>query len=126
MTTTSDKVLFWLPRLLSIAFIVFLSLFSLDVFGEHRGFWGTLVALTMHLIPVFVLVVALVLAWRWEWVGALLFAAAGTAYVVMLAGRPNPPLPMKLLWGLTIAGPAFVVAALFLLGWLGRGRPQGA
>ncbi len=126
MPTASDRVLFWLPRVLSIVFIAFLSLFSLDVFDGQYGFWGTLLALTMHLMPVFVLIVVLVLAWRWEWIGALMFAAAGAAYGLMIAGRPNPPLPMKLVWSLTIAGPAFVVAALFLVGWLRRGRVQGA
>ena len=122
MTTTGDKVLFWLPRLLSIAFLAFLSLFALDVFDGQHGFWETLLGLTMHLIPVFALAVVLALAWRWEWIGALLFAAAGAAYVLMLVGRPNPPLMMKLVWSLTIAGPAFVVAALFLAAWLRRGR----
>jgi spore maturation protein SpmB len=126
MPTASDRILFWLPRALSIAFIAFLSLFSFDVFDGQHGFWETLLALTIHLIPVFVLIIVLVLAWRWEWIGALLFAAAGAAYVLMLIGRPNPPLPMKMVWALTIAGPAFVVAALFLAGWLRRGHVRVA
>jgi len=46
MATTADRTVYWLPRLLSIAFILFLSLFSLDVFGEGYGFWNTLLALT--------------------------------------------------------------------------------
>jgi hypothetical protein len=126
MPTTSDRIVFWLPRALSIAFIAFLSLFSLDVFDGQHGFWETLLGLTIHLIPVFALIVVLVLAWRWEWIGALLFAAAGAAYVLQLVGRPNPPLPMKLVWGLAIAGPAFVVAGLFLVGWLKRGHVRAA
>ena len=120
--TTTDRLLFWLPRVLAMAFIAFLGLFALDVFNENRGFWQTLLALLIHLVPVFVLIVVLAVAWRWEWVGALLFGAAGIAYIVMLVGRPQPPLPIKLAWMATIAGPAFVVAALFLLGWFRR-RP---
>ncbi|MGD0500332.1 MAG: hypothetical protein ABSC23_18070 [Bryobacteraceae bacterium] len=121
MTSFSRRTLFWAPRALSIAFIGFLSLFALDVFGEGYGFWKTLLALAMHLIPSFVLIAALIVAWRWEWVGAALYAAAATFYVVTLWPRPNPPPAIKLGWCLTIAGPAFLIAALFLAGWLKRG-----
>lgn len=121
---TIDRVLFWLPRLLAMAFIAFLSLFALDVFQENQGVWRTLLGLLIHLVPVFVLIAVLVVAWRWEWVGALLFGAAGVAYLMMIAGSPRPPLPTKMIWIAAISGPAFLVAALFLVGWLRRGtRP---
>ena len=73
MTQISRRALFWTPRGLSIVFIAFLSLFSMDVFSEHLGFWQTALALAMHLIPSFVLIAALILAWRWEWIGAALY-----------------------------------------------------
>lgn len=122
MTQLSKRALFWTPRALSIVFIAFLSLFALDVFGEHLGLWRTVLALTMHLIPSFVLVAALVLAWRWEWIGAALYAGAGLLYVgwVVSLSRPVPP-AVRLIWVLTIAGPAFVIAGLFLANWLKRG-----
>jgi len=123
MSASSKAALFWTPRILSIAFIGFLSLFALDVFGAGQGFWRTAQALFMHLIPVFVLVAALALAWRWEWVGAALYSAAGLLYVYMVLtmSRPIPP-ATRLLWIATISGPAFVIAALFLAGWLTRSR----
>ena len=119
MSRISAKLLFWAPRVLSIAFILFLSLFSLDVFDGRLGFWQTVLALTMHLIPVFVLIAALIAAWKWEWIGALLYAAAGLLYVVWVAtgSRPVPP-EVRLSWILTIAGPAFIIAGLFLANWL--------
>ena len=122
MTQLSKRALFWTPRALSIVFIAFLSLFALDVFGEHLGLWRTVLALTMHLVPSLVLIAALVLAWRWEWIGAALYAAAGSLYVwwVVSMSRPVPP-AMRLMWILTIAGPAFVIAGLFLANWLKRG-----
>ena len=121
MSKFSKRALFWTPRALSIAFAAFLSLFAMDVFDEYFGFWQTTLALTMHLIPVFVLIVVLVLAWRWEWIGAALYAAAGLLYVAWVVSRPIPP-AMRLIWILTIAGPAFVIAALFLANWLKRGE----
>jgi hypothetical protein len=122
MNQLSKRALFWTPRALSILFIAFLSLFALDVFDGHSGFWQTVLALTMHLIPSFVLIAALVLAWRWEWIGAALYGAAGMLYVwwVVSTSRPVPP-AMRLIWVLTIAGPAFVIAGLFLANWLKRG-----
>ena len=92
MTQLSKRALFWTPRALSILFIAFLSLFALDVFDGHLGFWQTALALTMHLIPSFVLIAALVLAWRWEWIGAALYGAAGLLYVwwVVAMSRPVP------------------------------------
>ena len=122
MTQLSKRALFWTPRALSILFIAFLSLFALDVFDGHLGFWQTALALTMHLIPSFVLIAALVLAWRWEWIGAALYGAAGLLYVwwVVSMSRPVPP-AIRLIWILMIAGPAFAIAGLFLANWLKRG-----
>jgi len=113
MTHGSKLALFWAPRALSILFIAFLSMFALDVFGENLGLWKTLVALTMHLLPSFVLIGALIAAWRWEWVGAAIYGGAGTLYVVTLLPHRLPPLPVKLVWMATVALPAFVIAALF-------------
>ncbi len=118
MTKLSMCALYWAPRALSIVFIAFLSLFALDVFGGPYGFWQTLLALFMHLIPSFVLILSLVLAWRWEWIGAVLYAAAGVLYVTWVVLRPALPPAVKLLWCSTIAGPALVIAALFLLNWV--------
>jgi APA family basic amino acid/polyamine antiporter len=63
MTEVSKKLLYWTPRGLCLAFALFLSLFAMDVFGEGLGFWRTLFALFMHLIPVFVVLLILALAW---------------------------------------------------------------
>ena len=120
MSNSSRRALYWAPRALSILYILFLSMFALDVFGEGRGFWQTLVALAMHLIPSFVLIVALVLAWRWEWIGTAFYAGAAALYLVWLLLRPSPPPAMKLLWFATIAGPALLAAALFFANWLKR------
>jgi hypothetical protein len=119
LTQLSGRVLFWTPRALSIAFIAFISLFALDVFSEGRGFWQTALALAMHLRPTAVLLIILVFAWRWEWIGAVLYTAAATFYVWMVLPRPLP-VAIKLNWILVIAGPAVVIAALFLAGWLKR------
>ena len=104
------RILFWTPRILSILYAVFISMFALDVFGEGYGTWRTIVALLMHLIPTAFIIVVLIISWRWEWVGALLFAAAGLYYAFTTLKHPD--------WILVIAGPLFVIAILYLLNWL--------
>jgi len=121
MTQLSRRALYWAPRALSIAFIAFLGLFALDVFGAGYGFWKTLLALTMHLIPNFVLIAVLVLAWRWEWTGAALFSAAGVLHAILMWQRPHPP-AMKLAQILPMETIVFVLAALWLANWIKRGE----
>ena len=118
MSTTSRRLLFWAPRILTIIFIAFISMFALDVFDEHLGFWQTALALLMHLLPSIVLIVALVLAWRREWVGSMLYAGAGLLHAIWAATVPRPwPVSTRLISMLIITGPAFVIAILFLFNW---------
>lgn len=104
---------YWAPRILAIAFGLFVSLFALDAFDGQASVWEKLGRFAVHLVPVGVYAIVLVLSWRWEWIGAVLFAALGALYVATI-GRHNMD------WSLIIAGPLFVLAALFLLGWVRR------
>src|SRR5271166_3936074 len=122
MSPASKRFLYWAPRILAIAFILFISIFALDVFSDNLGFWQTVQALAIHLIPSFVLLVVLVLAWRWEWIGATAFAAAGMLYIASLVPRSSIPVATRLEWVVLIAVPAFVLAALFLIDWRKHGE----
>jgi hypothetical protein len=111
LSPAARRWLFWTPRILTILFAGFISLFAMDVFGEHYRLPQLLVALGMHLIPTALILVALAVAWRWEWVGALLFFALGVLYIVTMHARAQWD------WYLFIAGPLFLLALLYLLGW---------
>jgi hypothetical protein len=114
MKTPLKRLLFWTPRVLCLLFAAFLSLFAADVFGEVHGFWRTLGALLIHLIPTWMVLIALALAWRREWIGGILYSALGTLYLVLFWGRFH--------WSayVCISGPLFLVAGLFLLNWFYR------
>lgn len=77
MSRVTAGLLYWSPRILSIAFAIFLSLFALDVFNEIHGFWQTVLAFLIHLIPAMIFVAALIVAWRWEWIGDRLRRSRG-------------------------------------------------
>jgi hypothetical protein len=120
----SRRVLYWTPRGLCVACALFLGIFSLDVFGEGNGFWKTLLALAIHNIPSLFLLAVLVVAWRREWIGAVLFAAFAAFYTVWALQRPVPG-AVKRNWILIIAGPVYVIAALFLVNWMKRAELHG-
>ncbi len=120
MTTNFRWTLLWAPRALAILFSAFISLFALDVFVEGRGFWQTATALFMHLVPTYVLVGMLILAWRRAWVGAAVSTALGALFLWWNHNyRHNAPSDV-----LIIAGPLFLMAALYLANWLMRTEPH--
>jgi hypothetical protein len=112
MKNRVERTVFWMPRILCLLFAAFVSLFALDVFAEGYGFWETIAALVMHLIPTAIIVIALAVAWRWPWIGVILFVLLGVWYLIMAGGRFE--------WTayLLIAGPLFLAGALFLVDWV--------
>jgi hypothetical protein len=103
--------LYWAPRIMGILFIIFISMFALDVFSEGYSFWQTIIALGMHLIPSIILLLFLFLAWRWESIGGFIFIGLGILYIVIAWGQFH--------WSayFTISGPAILLGILFLLHW---------
>jgi len=90
--------------------------FALDVFNEGFGFWQTIGALLLHLVPTFIVIIALIIGWRWEWVGAALFVALAVFYVVWMWGR------FPFVTYLSISGPLALVGVLFLFNWIYRAQ----
>ena len=114
MNPSVKRFLHWTPRILSILYALFISVFALDVFGEGNGFWGTALALVIHLIPTFLLVAILLLSWRREWIGGIVYLVLAFAYVVFTWGRfPWPTYAV-------IAGPLMVTSGFFLFDWFHR------
>jgi hypothetical protein len=107
MNTTTRKILYGSPRVLCMLFAIFLSMFALDVFSEGYSFGETIFALIMHLIPTLTIIIMLVLSWRWEGIGAILFIGLPLFYLIMSKWES---------W--IISGPLFVVGVLFLMNWI--------
>ena len=59
----------------------------MDVFGVGYSLWETVIAFFMHNIPTFSLIVILIISWKWEQIGGLLWIGAGFWFLAMAAGR---------------------------------------
>lgn len=119
MENKINKFVYWTPRILSIIFLLFLAMFSLDIFEGDYGFWGTIVGLLMHNIPVFILAIILWISWKREIIGGIGFIFGGILYIAMILINiiKTGFEWYYLAWALQISGIAFLIGILFLVGW---------
>src|SRR6185369_16626144 len=108
--TIDDRLFRWAPRILALLVAAFLGLFALDAFQDGNTLGQAAAALGIHLLPSFVLVAVVVLAWRRPMVGAWLFAAAALGYA-FATGRGHPD------WIAVVSGPLLLTAVLYLVSW---------
>ncbi len=119
------KLLPLLPRVLSILAIGFVSLFALDSF-EHGTIGEQILAFLMHMIPSFVLIIILVIAWKWELIGGILYILLGLAlspFIYSHNYRMNHSVWMSLEVIALITFPFILAGILFLLSYF-RSKKQ--
>ena len=107
----NKKLTFYLPRILSLLFVGFISLFSLDVFGNYQGL-SLIVAFFMHLLLPALLLVLTVLAWKFGLVGAVAFTGFAIIYTFQVPDHP--------VWILLISGPSLVAGVLYFVDWYSK------
>lgn len=120
MGHVSARLLYWLPRILGMAFAIFLGVFALDVFDERLGFWQTVFAFLLHLAPAVIILCVLIIAWRWERLGAGLYLVASALYAFWA-------LPHHLMMAaVVISGAQALIALLFLIDGIERSKAHAA
>ncbi len=67
------RILYWFPRIIAILAILFMMMFSLDVFGGEEPVGRQLLGFLAHNIPAFVLIIVLAIAWKYEIIGGIIF-----------------------------------------------------
>lgn len=107
MTTNFRNVLLWLPRVLGLVYAAFISVFALDAWGTGAGFWAELAGFLIHLIPTYLILAALVIAWGRPRLGGILFLLLATGFGLIFGW--NEPVTLLLL-----ALPPTVVGLLFI------------
>ncbi len=74
----------WFPRILCMMAIAFISLFALDSFDPELTAGQQITGFLIHLIPSFILVIFLVVAWKWELIGGICFAVIGLGFTPLI------------------------------------------
>lgn len=121
----AGRFVYWTPRILSILFLLFLAMFSLDVFGSGLTGWQIVLGLFMHNIPVFILAIILWISWKYEIVGGIAFIIAGIVHLVFSILRVDvEPWYISGAVSLIIDVPAFFIGILFLIGWFKKKKYQ--
>lgn len=71
-----EIIFYWLPRVIAILFIIFLTIFSFDVFSMEGTVLQKTEGFLIHNIPVFILIILLAFSWKNEKIGGTLFIMA--------------------------------------------------
>jgi len=115
---TSVRVFYWLPRIICILAILFVSMFALDSFGPGRTIWQQIAAFLIHLVPSYILIAILVIAWKWEFVGGIVFAVIGlglSPWLFMFNYNRNHSVGMSLGIIASITIPFVIIGILFMV-----------
>ncbi len=122
---TRIKVLHWIPRIICMLAILFISLFALDSFGPDLTIWQQIGAFLIHLIPSFVLLALLIVAWKWEYIGGIIFIIIGfgtSPFIFNHNYNMNHSVGMSLGIILMITFPFVVVGVLFIISYFRKKR----
>jgi hypothetical protein len=103
------KILYWVPRIFTILAILFMMMFSMDVFSGNESLGRKLQGFLIHNIPVLILTGILIIAWIWEVAGGILFILAFIAASIFyrsFSGNPG---------SLVVIIPFLITGVLFIL-----------
>jgi len=117
---TDTGVLHWIPRIICIIAILFVSLFAADAFQPGLTIWQQLGAFFVHLIPSFILIAFLIIAWKWEKIGGIIFVVIGlglSPFVFKHNYSMNDSVWMSLGIIGAITFPFIIVGILFILNY---------
>ena len=118
-----EGLFYWLPRSLSIIAIIIVTAFSFDVFQSGESVAGQLEDLVIHLVPSYLLTVILVVAWKWEYTGGIIFLVIGlvsSPYVFYGNYSNNHSVTSSLVTILLVTVPFIIIGALFLVSYYKR------
>jgi hypothetical protein len=104
-----EKTLYWVPRILTVIALLFMLMFSFDVFDGNESMGRKLLGFLMHNIPVLILIVILIIAWKWEFAGGIFFIVAfivSCFFFHSFTGNPG---------SLIVTSPFLITGILFLV-----------
>ena len=84
-------------------------MFSLDCFGEYDSFGKQMTCLFMHNLPALACIVVLIIAWKWEQVGGILFILIFIAASIFFDSFRDNPASLIVISPFLITGILFIV-----------------
>ena len=114
----SIKIFHWLPRILCILAILFISLFAADAFAPELTFWQQVGGFIIHLVPSFILVALLLVAWKWEYIGGIIFTILSLVLTPLVFAhnyKMNHSIWMSLVIIICTTIPFAIVGVLFIV-----------
>jgi len=112
------KAFFWAPRILGVIAIAFISMFALDAFQADLTPMEQIRDFLMHLVPTFILLAIFFVAWKWEFVGGIIFITIGlilTPLIYIHNYNMNGSVWMSLGVIVMITFPFILMGILFIL-----------
>lgn len=121
----STGLFHWIPRTICILAILFVSMFALDSFAPGLTVWQQIGGFLIHLIPSYILIGLLIIAWKWELVGGIIYTIAGLAFCIFLFlvnhSRNHTAALQSFVIALLIAFPFVIAGILFIISYY-RGK----
>jgi hypothetical protein len=105
-------ILYWAPRVIGILAIGFVMMFSFDCFEGSYNLKEQLTCFLMHNIPALILIVILILAWKLELIGGIVFILAAIIMSIYWDGFG------KNTGVLALTSPFMVIGILFILNYI--------
>ncbi len=112
------KILYWTPRVICILAILFVSLFALDAFDSNLTIWQQIGGFLIHLVPSFILLGLLLVAWKYEYVGGIILVILGLIFsfiVFRMNFRMNHSFWMSIGIIAAITLPFVIAGVLFMI-----------
>jgi hypothetical protein len=103
-----NSALKWTPRVLALCHGLFLGVFALDAFEGDFSIGEKILGFLIHLAPTFSIFAALAVAWKWKFLGGVVFfALAGLSFLITGSENTLPVYAM-------VAGPPVLCGVLFI------------
>lgn len=103
------KILYWFPRILAILSVLFMIMFSLDSFGGDSPLGKQLLGFLVHNIPAFILIIALVIAWKYEIIGGAIFILMFFSLGIFFKSFSGNPVSLMIITPFLLAGVMFIL-----------------
>jgi hypothetical protein len=109
MKIAGFDVVIWAPRIVGVGLAAFLGIFALDSLANPQGIVEAVIAVLMGLVPAIIVLIAVVVGWKYTGIAAAVFALLAVIYALSSLKHTE--------WIALISGPLVLEAILFFLSW---------